>query len=187
MTAGTFERQHERPRLQSTRLRDAKPRPSSAASEPTAAPQRPHRAAKRSLLASMRAAIVVAMGSQGSGAGASPEGAQAALAKQALQQFRAAKSELRTDSPIALSHLLAWATQSTVAVQLTLAAAAAGLATDQGQRLLEQAARCQGRAERSSTAAIVTAGLLGKPRKGATDGDALAALVANASKPRGAP
>ncbi len=185
MTAGSFPRSHELHRLEPTRLRDVKARPSSAAPEPRVHPKRPNRAVRRSLLANTRAAAAKLVGSPGSEAGTPPEGAQ--VAQLALRSFRSAKRSIGTNDPIALAHLLNWALMSAAAQELTLAAAEAGLATDRGQRLLPQAQKCAGRAERSSTAAIVTAGLLGKPRKGTPDADMLAALVASASKPRGAP
>lgn len=107
------------------------------------------------------------MGSATSGLPSPPEPSQ--LAREALRLFRAFVRELGTASPTARAHALAYAMQHAAAQRLTFAADAAGLATDRGLALLEQAAKCQGRSERSATAAIALAGLLGKPR--ATSGD----------------
>lgn len=156
--------------------------PSRAAGEPGATCKRPHRNAKRSLLATVRAAAEKLGQAAGSEVNAALGGTL--LARQALRLFRAGKRELGTDSPLALSHLLAWALQSSAAQVLTLAAADTDLASDRGARLLEQAAKCQGRAERSSVAAASFAELLAKARKTPTTADALADLVRNAAKPR---
>jgi hypothetical protein len=98
-----------------------------------------------------------------SGAASPPEGAQE-LAREALRAFRAFCRELATASPTARAHALAFAVQSAIAQRLNFSAAAEGLDTARGLALLEQAAKCQGRAERSATAAIALVGLLGKPR-----------------------
>lgn len=185
MSAGIFERQHDQPRLQPRRLRELPPAPERPPRKPEPPRTRPHRKAQRTLLARVRAAAEQLGRAAGSEANAALGGAQ--LAQQALKLFWAGKRELHTDSPVALSHLLAWALQTSAAQQLTLAAADADLASDRGARLLEQAARAQGRAERASIAAASFASLLAKPRKTPTTADALADLVRNASKPREEP
>lgn len=90
---------------------------------------------------------------------ASPEAAT--LACDALRLFRAFIRELGGPaSPIVRSLALGYALQHVAGARLTLAAAEAGLATDEGARLLERAAKAQGRAERSAVAAATFAGIL---------------------------
>lgn len=176
-----FELQHDGVRLQPDQRRDLKPVPKQAAAGKKRNKKRPHRSAKRSLLSQVR--MEAEQLAVDSGAGRSVDGQQ--LAKDALRLFRAAKREVCTDSPIAMSHLLAWALQSSAAQRLTLEAAKAGLGTERGARLLEQSAKCQGRAERSSVAAASFARLLEQPRGGTDNASALRDLIAEAARPRG--
>lgn len=161
MSTGSFQLQHEQTRMQPRRLREVRP-PKRATSAPRTTSRPRHRAARRLLLIGVRTA---ANKLRELGDLEHPELERARLAQQSLRLFHAGKRELGTDSPIALSHLLAWALQTSAAQTLTLAAAAAGIASDRGARMLEQAARCQGRAERSSVAAASFAELLAKPSK----------------------
>lgn len=149
-------------RLQRPKLRDVS-RPPSADARPRRTEARPHRTANRSLLALARHAAGEALGSIGSEHATPPEPSQ--LAREALKLFRAFVRELGTASPTARTHALAYSMQSAAAVRLTIAADAAGVDTERGLQLLEQAAKCQGRAERSAVAAITLAGLLDKTKK----------------------
>jgi len=160
-TAMTFERSEGKPRLQRARLRDVST-PLSADDKPRRIERRPHRTANRSLLLMARQAAGEAMGSVGSDLETPPAPSQ--LAREALRLFRALVRELGTSSPTARTHALAYAMQTAAAMRLTIAADAAGLDTQRGLELLEQAAKCQARAERSATAAIALAGLLKSSR-----------------------
>jgi hypothetical protein len=72
--------------------------------------------------------------------------------------------------------------QTAIGQHLTLEAARVGPATELGQRLLERAGLCDGRAERSIVTAVgLASALAGK--QGNNDSD-LAALLREASKPR---
>jgi hypothetical protein len=173
----TVENDNGKPRLQRRRLRDVS-RPSSTTGEPPRAERR-HRTANRSLLLqARRIAGELGVRSEG-GEGATAPGAAQELAREALRVFRAFARELGTVSPTARSHALAFAMQSAAAQRLTFSAAAAGLDTPHGLQLLEQAARCQGRAERSAIAAITLAGLL--DRRAPEANAALARILAAGS------
>lgn len=176
----TFERSHDKPRLQRPKLRDVST-PPSAARKPRRAEKRPHRSANRSLVSLARQAAGEAVGTHGSDVATPPAPSQ--LAREALRLFRAFVRELGTASPTARAHALGYAMQSAAAMRLTIAADAAGVDTERGLLLLEQASKCQGRAERSATAAIALAGVLDRPRK-PSDGN-LADLLREAAKPRG--
>lgn len=181
MTPRFFQIQHDGVRLQPDQRRDLKPVPRGATVGKKRNKKRPHRSAKRSLLAQVRAQAEQLAAD--AGAGKNVDGQQ--LARDALRLFRAGKREVCTDSPIAMSHLLAWALQSSAAQRLTLEASKAGLGTDRGARLLQQAAKAQGRAERSSVAAASFARLLERPRNNSDDAAALRELMQQAAKPRG--
>lgn len=118
-----------------------------------------HRTAKRSLMAVLKAAVAAQVAGVGAGSDAAPP-APAELARHAITLYRAGQRDLRTDSPIALSHLQRWAVGTAVAQHMTLAAAAAGLETDRGLRLLERAQAAEQRAERASIAALDVARVL---------------------------
>jgi hypothetical protein len=160
----TIERDNGKPRLQRKRLRDVS-RPASTTAKPSPTDRR-HRTANRSLvLQARRIAGELGVGSARVDGAAAPEGAQE-LARESLRAFRAFVRELATQSPTARTHAFAFAMQSAAAQRLTFAAAAAGVDTPRGLQLLEQAQKCQGRAERSAIAAITFAGLLDRVPKG---------------------
>jgi len=176
-----FEIQHDGVRLQPERQREVKSPPKQSTAGHRKSTKRPHRSAKRSLLALVRSeAEQVAVEA---GAGRNVDSRQ--LAMDTLRLFRAGKREVHTDSPIAMSHLLAWALHSSAAQRLTFEATKAGLGTERGARLLEQSAKCQGRASRASVAAAAFARLLEQPRGGSDEAAALSDLMRAAAKPRG--
>lgn len=161
----TIEHSHGKPRVTGPRLRDVNA--AAADGEPIRdrdargrfAPGNSagrNRIAKRSITAVLRSAVAAGV----AGVVATPNGsapAPAQIAQQALALYRAGKRDLRTDSPIALSHLVRWAVNSALAQHLEGLAAEYGLDTDHGLRLLERAHACEGRAERASVAALTMA------------------------------
>jgi hypothetical protein len=116
------------------------------------------RTAKRSLTAALRAAAAAAVAEVAAGTQAPQRGAQ--VAQHALSLYRAEARVLATDSAMVRSHLVRWAVNTALGLDLHAAAIEQGADTDHGQRLIDLAHACEGRAERSAVAAATFAGLL---------------------------
>jgi hypothetical protein len=160
----SFERSHGKLRLARPRLREAT---APTADEPlrdrdalgrfaTGNGAARNRTAKRSLTAALRAAAATAAAEV---AQSSQIGARAA--QHALALYRAEARALVVESAMVRSHLLRWAVNTALALELQAAAVEQGPDTEQGLRLLERAHACEGRAERASVAAVTFASALG--------------------------
>lgn len=127
-----------------------------------------NRTAKRTLTATLRAAVAQALASAPTDAASPQAGAQ--LAQSALALYNGGRRDLRSNSPIALSHLVRWAVNTTLASHLSSTAATIGADSERGLLLLDRAHACEGRAERASIAALTMARALDErsPRR-ATD------------------
>lgn len=150
----SIERSHDRKRLQLARTRQIAA-PKADASGSAGDGRGPFRRTRRQLTATLRARVAAGVGSALGAAATPQDGAQ--IARTALSLYRAGVRELRTSSPIALSHLLRWAIGTATAQHLALAAADAGPPTERGRQLLELSMRLEGRAERASVAALTMA------------------------------
>jgi hypothetical protein len=161
----TFPRSHDRRRIEGARLRDVTT-PTSDPNTPHLDHKRPFRSSRRKLSQALRARVAAGVGSA-LARNASPQtGAQ--VARTAVSLYRAGQAELRTSSPLALSHLLRWAVGTATAQHLALAAVDAGAETTEGRQLLELSMRLEGRAERASVAALTMARALGTHGPGST-------------------
>jgi len=154
----TFPRSHDRRRLEGSRLREVAS-PTAGPEEPRLSRKRPHRAPRRKLSAALRARVDRGVVSALSGIAAPDAGAQ--VARVAVSLYRAGQLELRTSSPMALSHLLRWAVGTATAQHLAMVACDVGPESDRGRELLELSMRLEGRAERASVAALSFARALG--------------------------
>jgi hypothetical protein len=103
----------------------------------------------------------------------------------AMSIYRKLRRDLGATSPLVQGPLLRFAVNSVLCNHLTARAAMVGFESEQGAKLLELAAKLEARSERAAIAAMALARVLpGKRSDSAAD---LAALMAEAAKPRERP